>query len=200
MTLAAVFALAVALAVDAFAVAVALAVHAGAVTRGQAFRLSFSFGLFQFLMPVIGWFLGLTVRGLIERWDHWAAFGLLALIGLNMARESFAPEKGEDAGNSPRGDPTRGLSLLLLSVATSIDALAVGLSFALLQTSVWFPAAVIGVVCCAVTLLGLFMGRPLARAALFGKRAGLIGGLTLLGIGVKILHEHGVFANMPPAP
>ena len=198
MTLAAVFALAVALAMDAFAVAVALAVHTGAVTRGQAFRLSFHFGLFQFLMPVLGWFLGLTVRGLIERWDHWVAFGLLALIGLNMVRESFAPEKGKNAVDSRRDDPTRGLSLLLLSVATSIDALAVGLSFALLQTSIWFPAAVIGMVCCAITLFGLFLGRTLARAALFGKRAGLIGGLTLLGIGIKILHEHGALAGMLP--
>lgn len=195
MTLAALFALAVALAMDAFAVAVAVGVQLGKATKIQTFRLAFAFGLFQFLMPVAGWFLGLTVRGIIERWDHWAAFGLLAFIGLNMARESFAPDDDKNSAKEKTSDPTTGFSLLLLSVATSIDALAVGLSFALLNMPVWFPSTVIGLTCAAITALGLFLGTTLARARAFGKYAELAGGLVLLAIGFKILYEHGVFGG-----
>lgn len=201
MTLFALFALAVALAMDAFAVAVATGIRLGTVTPRQTFRLAFHFGLFQFFMPVLGWFLGLTVRGFIERWDHWVAFALLGFIGFNMIRESFAHEDGDeqegrhaaDALTHP-SDPTRGFSLIMLSVATSIDALAVGLSFALLKVSVWFPSAVIGVVCAALTTAGQYLGKTLSRAEALGKRAELIGGLVLIAIGLKILHEHGVFA------
>ena len=203
MTLFAIFALAVALAMDAFAVAVATGIRLGAATGRQTFRLAFHFGLFQFFMPVLGWFLGLTVRGFIEQWDHWVAFALLGFIGVNMIRESFGQERDADDGGSRQAadalahpsDPTRGFSLIMLSVATSIDALAVGLSFALLNMSVWFPSAVIGVVCAVLTTAGLYLGKTLSRAEALGKRAELIGGLVLLVIGLKILHEHGVFAG-----
>lgn len=203
MTLFAIFALAVALAMDAFAVAVATGIRLGAATGRQTFRLAFHFGLFQFFMPVLGWFLGLTVRGFIEQWDHWVAFALLGFIGVNMIRESFGQERGTADGDSRQAadalahpsDPTRGFSLIMLSVATSIDALAVGLSFALLNMSVWFPSAVIGVVCAVLTTAGLYLGKTLSRAEALGKRAELIGGLVLLVIGLKILHEHGAFAG-----
>ena len=200
MTLLSLFALALALAMDAFAVAVATGIRLGVVTGRQVFRLAFHFGLFQFLMPLAGWFLVLTVRGFIERWDHWVAFALLAFIGVNMLREAASRRDGAeeeqrhaaDALAHP-ADPTRGFSLLMLSVATSIDALAVGLSFSLLNMSVWFPAAVIGVVCCVLTALGLWLGKTLSRAEILGRRAELAGGLVLLAIGFKILYEHGVF-------
>ena len=176
MTLLSLFALALALAMDAFAVAVATGIRLGVVTGRQVFRLAFHFGLFQFLMPLAGWFLGLTVRGFIERWDHWVAFALLAFIGVNMLREAASRRDGAeeeqrhaaDALAHP-ADPTRGFSLLMLSVATSIDALAVGLSFSLLNMSVWFPAAVIGVVCCVLTALGLWLGKTLSRAEILGR-------------------------------
>lgn len=119
-------------------------------------RLSLTFGFFQFLMPVIGWALGLTVRGFIESWDHWIAFALLAWIGGNMIRGG-----GDDSedGESCSVDPTKGRKLLILAVATSIDALAVGLSFSLLNINVWGPSTLIGVVCAVITALGLLGGK-----------------------------------------
>ena len=176
---------------DAFAVAIASGVKMGAVHKRQFARLSLSFGLFQFMMPVIGWFLGLTVRSFIENWDHWVAFGLLAFIGVNMLRESCGKGTGEKERSG--SDPTVGWSLLVLSVATSIDALAVGLSFAVLNRVIWAPAVLIGVTCAILTCLGLYLGKALSRAEIVGKRAELIGGLVLIGIGITILIEHGVF-------
>lgn len=194
MTLLSLFALALALAMDAFAVAVVTGVRLGSVTGRQVFRLCFHFGLFQALMPVAGWILGLSVRDFIEAWDHWAAFALLAFIGVNMLREAASgKEEGTAEKSGPAADPTRGLSLLMLSVATSIDALAVGLSFSLLNIPVSFPAVVIGVVCCALSAIGLRLGTILSHAAALGRRAELAGGLTLLAIGFKILCDHGVF-------
>lgn len=190
MTVIELLALAVALAMDAFAVAVATGVQLRCVSPRQTFRLSFHFGLFQALMPVAGWALGLTVRAHIEAWDHWLAFALLAFIGVRMAREALA----DDSGNADcKCDPTRGMTLLLLSVATSIDALAVGLSLALLGLSIWTPAVVIGVVCAGVTAGGLHLGRVLANASRLGHHAALAGGGVLIAIGVRILHDHGVF-------
>ncbi len=188
--------LALALAMDAFAVAVTtgvqLSCQQGCVTPRQVFRLAFYFGLFQFLMPVIGWLAGLSVRDLIENWDHWVAFGLLALVGLKMIHEALSTAKKDDPEKAC--DPTRGFSLLMLSVATSIDALAVGLSLSLLGAPIWTPALVIGVVCAAVTACGMYIGRKAASMSRLGHRAGLIGGLVLIGIGLRILWEHGVFS------
>lgn len=182
-----IFVIAVALAMDAFAVAVCAGCAVRRVTAGHYLRLGLTFGFFQFLMPVLGWLLGHSVRGYIESWDHWVAFALLAWIGVSMFRSGMSNEA------CPAGDPSRGRQLLMLAVATSIDALAVGLSFALLGMDVWKPSLVIGVVCAVITALGVFLGRTLAHADLFGRRAELVGGLVLLGIGVKILYEHGVF-------
>lgn len=161
------------------------------VTAVHFLRLSLTFGFFQFLMPVIGWTLGLTVRGFIESWDHWIAFALLAWIGGNMIRGG-----GDDSedGESCSVDPTKGRKLLILAVATSIDALAVGLSFSLLNINVWGPSTLIGVVCAVITALGLLAGKGLAHADIFGRRAELVGGCVLIGIGLKILYEHGVLS------
>lgn len=196
MTLLSLFALALALAMDAFAVAVATGIRLGSVTGRQVFRLCFHFGLFQALMPVAGWLLGLGVRDFTEEWAHWAAFALLAFIGVNMLREAASrTEKRKEEARIPAADPTRGLSLIMLSVATSMDALAAGLSFSLLNIPVYFPAVVIGVVCCALSALGLRLGTMLSHAAALEHRAGLAGGLTLLAIGFKILYDHGVFGS-----
>lgn len=184
-----VLAIAVALAMDAFAVSVSAAATLPAVTWRHYFRLSFHFGLFQFLMPVVGWALGLSVRSYIEAWDHWIAFAMLALVGLNMLREAWFGEEEE----SSSGDPSRGLQLVMLAVATSIDAMAVGLSFAMLGVSVWWPAAVIGLVCAAITATGVKLGRLLGSSSFLGNKASVLGGLVLIGIGLKILHEHGVW-------
>ena len=181
------FAIAVALAMDAFAVSICTGCALKRVTAIHFLRLSLTFGFFQFLMPVIGWTLGLTVRGFIESWDHWIAFALLAWIGGNMIRGG-----GDDSeeGESCSADPTKGRRLFILAVATSIDALAVGLSFSLLNISVWGPSILIGVVCAVITALGLLAGKGLAHADIFGRRAELVGGCVLIGIGLKILLEH----------
>jgi putative Mn2+ efflux pump MntP len=182
--------MAVALAMDAFAVAVATGVQLRNVSARQTFRLAWHFGLFQALMPVIGWGLGLTIRVWIERYDHWVAFILLSIIGVRMIRESL--EEEEEHG--PRADPTRGWSLVMLSVATSIDALAVGLSMSFLKVSIWFPSVVIGLVCASFTLVGLHLGGRVGSLLRISRYAGMGGGLTLVAIGLHILYEHGVLA------
>lgn len=188
MSYSTIFLVALALAVDAFAVALTVGVSLGRVDSRQTFRLAFHFGLFQSLMNIGGWAAGLTVRSLIERADHWIAFCLLCLVGLHMI---FTGEK--DGEKKQQIDPTKGGSLVILSVATSIDALAVGLSFSVLQISIWGPALMIGIVAAALTILGLRLGRLVGAASKLGDRAEILGGLFLLGIGLHILHGHGVF-------
>ena len=177
--------IAVGLAMDTLAVAIATSVMLGRVTARQVFRFSFHFGLFQATMPVIGWLAGTTVVEYIEGYDHWVAFGLLAFIGGKAIYEALTDtaQKVES-----RGDPTRGFSLVMLSTATSIDALAVGLSFAVLNVRIWYPVAVIGVVTAAITCLGMLVGSRLG--ARFGRRIEIVGGLILLAIGLKILVQH----------
>jgi len=172
--------IAVGLAMDAFAVALSVGTSGHGQQARPAFRISFHFGLFQFLMPVIGWYLGAQLQQHIEAYDHWVAFGLLAAVGAHMIYESFQREP-----NGPPGDPTRGLRLITLSIATSIDALAVGLSLAMIGERIWYPSAVIGVVTAALSLLGIQLGNRLRGT--FGKRMEQIGGVILIAIGVKIL-------------
>ena len=183
-------ALAVALAMDAFAVAIATGVSLREVSPRQTFRLSWHFGFFQAMMPVIGWGFGLTIRSWIEHYDHWVAFCLLAFVGGNMLREAF--RKGE--GEKPKKDPTRGATLIMLSVATSIDALAVGLSMAMIRVEIWKPALIIGLIAGGFTVAGLRIGQRLRSAARLTHYAEASGGIVLLGIGVKILYEHGALA------
>jgi len=184
MSLITLFAIATGLAMDAFAVSIAVGLALKRVTGRQAFRLSFHFGLFQFLMPIIGWLAGLTVERWIASFDHWIVLGLLAFIGIKMIRGSFQ----KDEHHADVADPTRGASLVMLSLATSIDALAVGLSLALLKVKIWYPAVVIGIVAGLLTLIGMRLGQRLG--SVFGKRMEAIGGLILLFIGCKIVWEH----------
>ena len=185
-------AIAVALAMDAFAVSIATGVRLKDVSFRQTFRLSWHFGLFQAMMPVIGWRAGLSIRVYIERYDHWVAFALLVLVGINMIREAFQHDKGEEQ----KRDPTKGVTLVILSVATSIDALAVGLSLSILNISIWVPALVIGIVAAIATGVGLHIGKKVGTASHVGQYAELVGGTVLLLIGIRILYEHGVFAGM----
>lgn len=180
---------AIALSMDAFAVAVAGGISLKMVSTRQTFRLAWHFGFFQALMPTIGWSVGLTVRSLIEHYDHWVAFVLLALVGGHMIWEAINDKREEQ----PRSDPTRGLRLVMLSVATSIDALAVGLSLSLLKASIWLPALVIGVVATLATAAGLHVGKKAGASSRLSSYAEVTGGIVLVAIGLKVLHEHGVF-------
>ncbi|MBP7864478.1 MAG: manganese efflux pump [Acidobacteria bacterium] len=196
--------IAVGLAMDAFAVAIATSVTLRTVSGRQYFRLSFHFGFFQFMMPLAGWLLGTGFASYMADYDHWVAFGLLGFIGGRMihgalagrAPEPAAPRGGD--GDGPAGpvsgrtgrpnDPTRGWSLVLLSVATSIDALAVGVSFAMLDHRVFLPCVAIGVITAGITLLGMRIGGRLGVR--FGCRMEIVGGLILVGIGTRILVQH----------
>lgn len=176
--------LALALAMDAFAVALGVGISVVPLTGRHLFRLGFHFGLFQALMPVLGWLAGLTIQRWISAYDHWLAFALLLFVGGKMLYEALGATDDEAETN----DPTRGMTLVLLSVATSIDALAVGLTLAMLQVSVWGPALVIGLVAGVLTVVGMLLGRK--SSAIWGKRVEILGGLVLCAIGVKILVQH----------
>ena len=175
--------IALGLAADAFAVSVA-AGSTGA-TRGHRsmMRLSFHFGLFQFLMPILGWLAGLSIEHYVQSVDHWIVFGLLVWVAVHMIRSTRG-----DNEQVMQQDPSRGMTLVVLSVATSLDALAIGLSLALLRVSIWYPAVVIGIVTGAMSLAGILLGQRFSKK--FGKRAAELGGVLLILIGIRILLAH----------
>lgn len=179
--------IAVALAMDAFAVSIAVGIQLKSIHFRQFFRLSFHFGLFQALMPVIGWSAGLSIRAFIETWAHWIAFGLLAVIGGKMLKEAF---NRNDHKETETKDATRGLTMVMLSIATSIDALAVGFSLSIINEPILFPAIVIGIVALVFTILGLSIGKTAAGSSKIKPYAEVLGGLVLLGIGLNILIKH----------
>jgi putative Mn2+ efflux pump MntP len=174
---------AVGLAMDAFAVSLGTGTTEHVKGLRAAVRMSFHFGLFQALMPVIGWFLGTRILSLIASFDHWVAFGLLAFVGIRMLRSGVDPDPG-----ATQADPSRGAMLVILSVATSIDALAVGLSLAVLGITIWYPVVVIGVVTAALSFIGSRLGRRLGVR--FGKYMELAGGGVLILIGFRVLLSH----------
>jgi len=178
-------ALACALAMDAFAVATVAGATVRPMTRGHVARLAFHFGFFQALMPVLGWSLGRAVYDYVAPFDHWVAFGLLALVG---GRMFWGATVSGSEGRSFSGDPTRGWTLVMLSIATSIDALAVGLSLAMVGEPIVVPAVVIGVVTAAFTASGMALGHRVGSN--WGRGVEAFGGVVLIAIGTKILIEH----------
>jgi len=183
MDLVTVFLLAVGLGVDAFSVAIGIGAASTQKSWQPVLRLASSFGVFQFAMPIIGWLAGLTIVNIIAGYDHWVAFALLVYVGCRMIWEALSKDEEKETN-----DQTKGLSLLLLSIATSIDALAVGFSFSLLKTEIIFPAVIIGVICFLMTVGGMIFGKRLA--GIFGKKVGILGGIVLVAIGVKIIIDH----------
>ena len=173
--------IAVGLSMDAFAVSICKGLSVGKVKAGHALLAGLYFGGFQFLMPVIGYLLGARFQTVIESVDHWIAFFLLAVIGANMIREAFGKEESLDADFGFK-------SMLVLAVATSIDALAVGVTFAFLQVRLLPAAALIGVTTFLLSAAGIVIG------GVFGSRfkaaAEVTGGVILILIGLKILLEH----------
>ena len=190
MDLTQIIAIAVALAMDAFAVSIAAGVTLKQTHFRQVFRLSWHFGLFQALMPVVGWSAGLTVRARIEAYDHWIAFALLAFVAQGMLRSAFKADKDEDGAK----DPTKGMTMVMLSVATSIDALAVGLSLSMINVSIWTPALIIGLVAGGFTTAGMHLGKLIGSLDQLSRWAEMTGGIVLLAIGVNILREHGALS------
>jgi putative Mn2+ efflux pump MntP len=192
------------LSMDAFAVSVSSGVSIRKLRVFHAVRASLLFGFFQFIMPVTGWFLGKTFSSYIQAFDHWIAFVLLAFIGGKMIREAWQ-NAGQTAG-SGAAEPAENTEtesrarsevyadirsfriLLTLAVATSIDALAAGFSFSILNQGIWGPAALIGGITFVVSLTGFEFGRRIGLA--FERGAQTLGGLILIGIGIKILIEH----------
>lgn len=183
MSLVEIIVLAVGLAMDAFAVSLGVGTTQYARGYRASLRMSFHFGLFQALMPIIGWLAGTTIAPLISAVDHWVAFALLLFVGVRMICSGMNSEP-----ETRRGDPTRGFTLVLLSVATSIDALVVGLSLAMLGVTIWYPVAVIGVITALLSLLGLRVGSRLGLR--FGKVMEIIGGGVLILIGFRVLISH----------
>lgn len=173
--------IAVALGCDAFAVG--MGVGARFCNRRQVFRLSFHFGLFQFIMPLLGWFLGTNLAGVAAKWAPWVAFGLLFFIGAKMAGESIL------AGKSDKPvccvDPTLGLNLVLLSVATSIDALGVGFSIGIVGYGLLLPAIWIGITAGAMTWMAMKLGNRLSER--FGRWMEIAGGFILMAIAIKLV-------------
>lgn len=175
--------IALGLAMDASAVALVASCAGYASNKRAIFRLSFHFALFQSLMPILGWFVGYHFVHYLRGLDHWIAFIILAIIGGRMflAGNKDNLEKFEK-------DPSRGLSLIFLSVATSIDALAIGLTISMLEISIWYPSLIIGIVTATCALIAIVIGQRLG--IMFGKKMEKIGGIILIAIGLQILISH----------
>jgi len=176
-----IFLIGVGLSMDAFAVSVCKGLSVKKLSVKHAAAVGVYFGGFQFLMPVIGYLLGSSFQSLIESFDHWVAFVLLVLIGGNMIKESFGKEEKLD-------DDFGFKTMLLMAVATSIDALAVGISFAFLAVKIVPAAVLIGVTTFILSGIGIYIGH--AFGSKYKSKAELVGGIILVLIGVKILLEH----------
>ena len=175
--------IALGLSADAFAVSVAAGSTGATRGRRSMLRLSFHFGLFQFLMPVLGWLAGLTIERYVQSFDHWIVFGLLSWVAVRRIQSARAEDE-----TLLQQDPSKGMMLVVLSVATSLDALAIGLSLALLRISIWYPSVVIGVVTGTTSFAGIFLGQKFSRK--FGDRAAVAGGILLILIGLRIILSH----------
>ena len=172
----------VGLAMDAFAVSVGKGMKLKRVRLSHALNAGVWFGGFQALMPVIGYFVGRSFAEYVVNVDHWIAFGLLTLIGLNMIRETiWGDDEDQDGDFSFR-------TMLLMAIATSIDALAVGISMAFLDVDIWISVGVIGIVTLLISGAGVYLGA--AFGSRLGSKAGIIGGIILIAIGIKIVVEH----------
>ncbi len=178
--------IALVLAIDAFVVSLAAGTHVKVRGIRPLFRLSFHFGFFQFLMPVLGWLIGYKISVYTSAFDHWIVLVLLSYIGIKMIISGINKEKKDYSS-----DPSKGITLFILSIATSIDAFAVGLSLALLNVSIWYPAVIIGVITATLSAIGVVSGNSLGMK--LGKKMEIVGGIVLILLGIKIVFEHLLF-------
>lgn len=175
--------IALALAMDAFAVSIVSGTTYRQLEVKHAFRMALFFGAFQAFMPLIGSLAGLTIRDQIAEYDHWVAFGLLAAVGGKMIYESFKIAPADKNSN-----PANMVVLLFLSIATSIDALAIGITLSFLQVSIALAVTIIGLITFVLSYLGVYIGKKVGH--FFEGQIEAIGGLILIAIGIKILIEH----------
>lgn len=175
--------LAISLGIDAFSVAMGAGTFPTDSERRRTFRLVFHFGLFQGGMALLGWLSGHTVEPIVADYDHWIAFLLLAYVGGRMLLLAW---RGD--ADDLRDDPSRGSMLVLMSVGTSIDALAVGLSLALAGSQIFWPSVTISIVAAIMTYVGLRIGCKMG--VMFGRPIQVVGGLVLIAIGVRVLVSH----------
>lgn len=183
MNLIEIFFISFALGLDAFSIAVAAGAYFRKATKSQKFRLSFHFGLFQFMMPIIGWYGGASIEKYISSFDHWIVMTILTVLGAKMIHDGL---KSED--NSIKKDISKGYSLIALAVATSIDAMAIGFSLALINVDIFFISVIIGIVAAIMTLIGIKIGEK--ASSHFNGKAFIFGGVILILIGLNILYQH----------
>ena len=174
--------IAIGLAMDAFAVSICKGLSMKKMSWKKAIIVGLYFGIFQAIMPVIGYFLGAAFENIVVQIDHWVAFILLVAIGVNMLREAFT----NDSENI--NDDVNFKTMIVLAIATSIDALAIGISFAFLQTNILIAALIIGIITFVLSLLGVKIGNKFGDK--YERKAETVGGLILILMGFKILLEH----------
>ena len=191
-------AISVALSMDAFSVSICKGLATKKFSFKTALLCGLWFGGFQALMPLIGYFLGAQFEHLITSFDHWIAFGLLAIIGVNMIREALSEEESTDNGQQTTAECacscTGFKTMLMMAIATSIDALAVGVSFAFLSVDIWKSVAVIGVTTFLFSFVGVKIGNIFGSR--YSKIAEITGGVILILLGIKILLEHTGILNL----
>lgn len=176
------FLLGIALAMDCFAVSISTSLIVKKISLQQTLRQGLFFGSFQAGMTILGWFGTQNLAELLQNFDHWVAFGLLIFVGGKMLYESFENEEAKKI------DPLQFKTLFLLSIATSIDAFAIGISLALLDEKIFIPALIIGITSFLFTISGIQLGKKIGT--LIGNKAEIMGGIILIGIGLKVLIEH----------
>jgi putative Mn2+ efflux pump MntP len=183
MDIASLFLIAIGLAMDVFALSLGVGTSCYGTSWHCRLRMAFHFGLFQGGMTLLGWLAGKQISEFISKFDHWVAFALLVFVGIRMLHSGFDPN-----GESHPVDPSRGMTLILLSLAASLDALAVGLSLAFLEGDILISSLVIGGVSLILSIVGTAFGRSLGFR--FGKRTEIFGGLLLIAIGIRIVITH----------
>jgi len=174
--------IAFALAMDCFSVLISSGITIRKIKLTHALKIAIAFGIFQMFMPIVGWAVGFILQEIVMELDHWIAFGLLTIIGIRMIRNTITD------GQKIRANILNNYVLLTLSIATSIDAMAVGIGVVFLEISLIMAVILIGIVTFLLSLLGVFIGKRFGH--LFKNRVEAIGGIILIGIGVKILIEH----------
>lgn len=178
-----IFLIAIGLSFDTFAVSVSSGLMKKEIEFFNATKIAFTLAFFQGLMPMIGWLAGLAIKDYISAFDHWVAFGLLAILGAKMIRESFKTDE-----NKKDIDPLKLKIMVAMAIATSIDALVVGISFSIIEMPIILSILIIGAVTFIVSMLGILFGKKTAGA--LGKKMEILGGIILIGIGLKILIQH----------